>query len=124
MKEERISDRLWIVIGIIALVTAITIIAVTLYAGYRPPSYGSYYGMMGSYWGGYSIVMWIGGIVLMVIVIYILYEIFRPSTVIHHPGERNAEELLKIRLVNGEISVDEFEEKMAAFRKTGDEGRP
>ena len=117
MKANSLSDYVWVMIGVASFVIAGVLVLATLFGPFRPYYYG-YYGMMGSYGMGLFPIVWFGAIALVILLVYLLFSLTQKG---YGPDSTaKPKDILKKRLATGEISRDEFEERIAALDNSED----
>lgn len=119
--ENRISNLLWVMVGLVAVVAAISIILSFIFGlGGSTGTYGPF-GMMGYGYYGMGFVMPIIGAVSVIFVIVFIYFLIesargneRPDTV--HSG-KTPEDIARERLARGEITGEEFSDIMEQLKR-------
>ena len=117
--EKKIENMLWILIGLVVLVAAISIIMAAI-GGF--PSNGTYgtFGMMGGYYGMVVIMPIIGAIsvIFVLVFIYFFLDMLRGTDTNHHNYESgSAENIAKERFARGEITAEEYSKIISTIRK-------
>ncbi|MEM0156370.1 MAG: SHOCT domain-containing protein [Thermoplasmataceae archaeon] len=123
--EAKFRNFVWIVVGLVAVMAAVSIIASILFDHSYPSSntgtYGPYW-MMGYGFYGMGIIMPIVGVVSVIFVLVFLYYFFGwfRDPYDHHQSGSSAstpEDIARERLARGEISEDEYRRILELIKK-------
>lgn len=107
--DKKVQSLIWLLVGLVAIVAAVSIVASILYGGRYSNGYYGPYGMMGGY--GFWMMPIIGAVSLILVVIFIYFLI----SVLPRSAPQNSaisastpETIARERYARGEISEDEY----------------